>query len=578
MNEKIDMVSLPKKSFWHLSIPIIAFCIFDAIYGIVDLAWVSQINVHASFAVSVSIPFVTLIFSFGDSIGQGANSMMSRFMGVDDYESAYNTLIHGIILTNIIWILIVLCALFTQGILYSVDSSDSYLLVWDYLIPIVTFAYVFMFVNFFSETLQSEGNSRIPTIFMIASNVLNIILDPIFIFNFNLGVKGASYATVLSSLIPFTVFIFLYLSGRTKIPLSLKYFKFRPYIIIEILKVALPNFLDDGLWAFSASFINGILIMTMGDIGPVLYSASNKLKTLVSSPIKGYGRALMSVTGHLFGAHEFDDLNKMYKYALKVSLITTVVVMISFITLREYAFSFFSITGMKTEIFWIAILGTVIMLSIPFSIISSKMLDGFGKSMYSLLFTLLKIAIETGLIYVLNIMLSNGSCVLIGITVTEIIFAIVYYVFLRYLFKNFDRKYENKEVVKTFKNENENEIESFKEKEKNIEDGEKNKTLKKILSYMALTVMAISVIAIVLSPISINDYATFLMGIGSLVICTISIYLITKLNRPIVSLLGFMIATAILFIFMHNYGNESILWFIIAEILIVLIMILVNRM
>ena len=100
MNEKIDMVSLPKKSFWYLNIPIIAFCIFDAIYGIVDLAWVSQINVHASFAVSVSIPFVTLIFSFGDSVGQGANSMMSRFMGVDDYESAYNTLIHGIILTK----------------------------------------------------------------------------------------------------------------------------------------------------------------------------------------------------------------------------------------------------------------------------------------------------------------------------------------------------------------------------------------------------------------------------------------------------------------------------------------------
>lgn len=79
MNEKVDMVSLPKKSFWHLSIPIIVFCIFDAIYGIVDLAWISQINVHASFAVGVSIPFVSLIFSFGDSIGQGTNSIMSRF-------------------------------------------------------------------------------------------------------------------------------------------------------------------------------------------------------------------------------------------------------------------------------------------------------------------------------------------------------------------------------------------------------------------------------------------------------------------------------------------------------------------
>ena len=573
MNDKIDMVSLPKKSFWHLSIPIIVFCVFDAIYGIVDMAWISQISVHASFAVGVSMPFVSLIFSFGDSIGQGANSLMSRYMGIDDYESAYNSLIHGIILTNIIWFFIVLCALFTQGIVYSVDQANSYLLVWDYLIPIIAFAYVFMFVNFFSETLQSEGNSRIPTIFIVSSNILNIILDPIFIFNLNLGVKGASYATVLSSVIPFIVFVYLYLSGRTKIPLSMKYFKFRPYILVEIFKVALPNFLDDGLWAFSASFINGILVIRMGEIGPVLYSASNKLKTLLSSPIKGYGRALMSVVGHLFGAHKFDELNEMYKYTLKVSLITTVAVMIGFIILRDYAFSFFSITGMQTEIFWIAILGTVIMLSIPFSIISSKMLDGFGKSMYSLLFTCIKIGLETALIFVLNIMLANANCVLIGITVSEIIFAIVYYVFLRYLFNNFDRKYENKDVVKTFKVDNE----SLKEDEKNNKDSAKeNKVMKKILLNVALIAMTIAVIWIVLSPISVNNYPIFLGGIICLAICTVSIYLITRLKRPTISLLGFFISTAILFIFMHSYGNESILWFIIVEIFIVLITIILK--
>ena len=353
----------------------------------------------------------------------------------------------------------------------------------------------------------------------------------------------------------------------------MKYFKFRPYILVEIFKVALPNFLDDGLWAFSASFINGILLIRMGEIGPVLYSASNKLKTLLSSPIKGYGRALMSVVGHLFGAHKFDELNEMYKYALKVSLITTVGVMIGFIILRDYAFSFFSITGMQTEIFWIAILGTVIMLSIPFSIISSKMLDGFGKSMYSLLFTCIKIGLETALIYVLNIVLSNASCVLIGITVSEIIFAIVYYVFLRYLFNNFDRKYENKDVVKTFKVDNE----SPKEDEKINKDGAKeNRVMKKILLNVALIAMTIAVIWIVLSPISVNNYPIFLGGIICLAICTVSIYLITRLKRPTISLLGFFISTAILFTFMHNYGNESILWFIIAEIFIVLITIILK--
>lgn len=177
--------------------------------------------------------------------------------------------------------------LFAQGILYSVDQTESYLLVWDYLIPIIAFAYIFMFVNFFSETLQAEGNSRIPTIFIISSNILNIILDPIFIFNLNLGVKGASYATILSSLIPFIVFILMYLLRRTKIPLSRKYFKFHPYILIEICKVAFPNFLDEGLWTFTSSFINGILTATMGPVGPVIYSASNKLKTLLNSPVRG---------------------------------------------------------------------------------------------------------------------------------------------------------------------------------------------------------------------------------------------------------------------------------------------------
>ena len=171
------------------------------------------------------------------------------------------------------------------------DSNHTYLLVLDYLIPIISFIYVFIFVNVFAETLQAEGNSRIPAVLMISSNILNIILDPIFIFNFNLGIKGAAYATVLTSAIPLICFLFLYLSGRTKVPLSFKYFKFRPYILYEIFKVSLPNFLDNGLWAFTATFINGILIVALGNIGPVLYSASNKLKTLLSAPVKGYGRA-----------------------------------------------------------------------------------------------------------------------------------------------------------------------------------------------------------------------------------------------------------------------------------------------
>ena len=450
MSEKIDMVSQPKESFWKLSIPIMAFCIFDSIYGIVDMAWVSQISVEASFAMGVSIPLVTLIFAFGDSIGQGTNSIMSRFMGADDYESAYNALIHGIIFANIIWVLIIILLVFTPGKLFDMDSNHTYLLVLDYLIPIISFVYVFIFVNVFAETLQAEGNSRIPAVLMISSNILNIILDPIFIFNFNMGIKGAAYATVLTSAIPFVFFLFLYLSGRTKVPLSLKYFKFRPYILYEIFKVTLPNFLDNGLWAFTATFINGILLVTLGEIGPVLYSTSNKIRGLLVSPIKGYGRALMSVTGHLFGAQSFDELSEMFKYTLKISLITSGLLVTAFMILRNPSFNFFSIIGYDSQIFNIGIFGIIIMLSAPISMMASKMLDGFGKSMYSLVFNCAKIGCTMIFIQILYMVLNKGISVLIGITLAELVFAIAYYLFLRYLLKNFDKKYKNKDTVKKF--------------------------------------------------------------------------------------------------------------------------------
>ena len=577
MNEKIDLVSLPKKSFWKLSLPIIAFCIFDAIYGIVDMVWVSKISIEAFFAIGVSIPFVTLIFSFGDSIGQGTNSIMSRFIGSGDYESAYNSLIHGMLVSNIICLFIILCALFAQGILFYINQAQTYILAFDYLIPIVVFAYIFIFVNLFSETLQAEGNSRIPTIVMISCNILNMILDPIFIFNLNLGIKGAAYATVLSALIGFIVFLFIYLSGRTKVPLSLKYFKFRSYILIEIVKVALPNFLDNGLWAFSASFINAMLITTTGEIGPILYSITNKIKTLLVSPTRGYGRALMSVTGHLFGAHKFDELNKMYKYVIEVSFITTLVVMIAFIIVRDYAFSLFSINGMETEVFWIAIFGTIMMLTIPFSMISGKMLDGFGKSMYSLFFTVVKIGLEVAFIYGLYItLLPDGRCVLIGLTVSEILSAIIYYLFLRHLFKNFDKEYKDKKTVKTFDSDDENR--SSKDTEDKVTGNKKNKIIKRIPLIIGLIALSIVVIEILYLPIKLNNFPLLIGGIFSLIIGAFSLYLMERLNKPMLSIFGFISAAVILFIFMGKHGYISTLLFVVTAVLILYIKLIVKKL
>ena len=140
----------------------------------------------------------------------------------------------------------------------------------------------------------------------------------------------------------------------------------------------------------------------------------------------------------------------MFNYVLKVSVYTTLVLMIIFFFIRTYAFSLFSIVGMDDTIFWISAGGIIIVTTSAVSRIASKMLDGFGKSPYSLLLTIIKVAFECILIYFLVELIPTGYPVLIGITIAEIFSSIVYYWFLKRLFRNFNKEYEFKYTVKAF--------------------------------------------------------------------------------------------------------------------------------
>lgn len=120
MDRNIDLVSLPKKSFWKLSAPMIAFCVFDAVYRIIDMQWVSSISYYAFFAMGISVPIIALIFSFVVSIGMGTNSIMSGFIGLGNYDNAFNSLIHGILFSVVVWI-------FVMSVPFSVFFSKM----WD---------------------------------------------------------------------------------------------------------------------------------------------------------------------------------------------------------------------------------------------------------------------------------------------------------------------------------------------------------------------------------------------------------------------------------------------------------------
>ena len=286
MNKKIDLVSQPKKSYWKLTIPLLSFEIFNAFYGLVDISWASQLTSDAFYAISVSTPLFILICCVGECVGQGTNSIMSRYIGSNDYNSTYNSIIHGLILIGIVWIICLFSILFIDNIFVLLKVEESMDLALIYTIPLFTFSIILLIVNYFSQTLQAEGNSKTPTILVIGANILNIILDPIFMFVLKWGILGAAYATIMSFLTAAIIMIYWYLSKKTKVPLNLKYFNIQLRIFYEILKVALPNLFNDAIWCISAIYINGVLIEELGKTGILLYSTSSKIRDLLLAPIK----------------------------------------------------------------------------------------------------------------------------------------------------------------------------------------------------------------------------------------------------------------------------------------------------
>ena len=182
-------------------------------------------------------------------------------------------------------------------------------------------------------------------------------------------------------------------------------------------------------------FFNKILIEQLGQIGVLLYSTASRIESILISPQKACGRGLVSVSGHLYGANKIDELEGLYHYVLKITMMMSLVSTIAFFFVREYGFALFSVTGVPESIFYIALAGIVVIPFNEISVMSEKMLDGMGKSYHELILTIAIIIYEIGLVTLLAPIFKQGVCVLLAIVIGEVTFGALYYVLLRHLLK-----------------------------------------------------------------------------------------------------------------------------------------------
>ncbi len=332
-----------QKSVNKLAAPAIVGMIVMSIYNIVDTMFVAWLGTAATGATQVVLPIVMLASAVGLTFGIGGGSYLSRVLGRNDMKHAdeiasvtfFTGLFFGILFTflNIVFMEQILSFFGANSeVMHMSKSYGLYIFIGS--TPLI----INMVLN---NLLRSEGSSKLSMIGMASGALLNIILDPIFIFVFDWGIAGAAIATTLSQCVTTTILLSAYFRKKTLIHIKLSDFKLDKLIYREMFKVGLPTFFKQLLFSVSIGMLNQASV-TYG--GADLLAAAgivSRTTMLPANVIFGLGQGFQPVAGYNLGAGKKNRVMDSFKYTIVFSTIIAAVTSILFIALSKEIFHAF---------------------------------------------------------------------------------------------------------------------------------------------------------------------------------------------------------------------------------------------
>lgn len=309
-----------------MSVPTIVAFLINSIYSLADTYFVSGLGDSATAAVSVNASLDQLIMMCGSMLAVGANSYIARLLGEGQEKKASQVLSTAFFLAFGLGLaLTVFGNVFMTPMVRLLGATvDCEKYAIDYA-TYVLFAAPLMASNFvMNQCLRSEGSATLSMIGMGAGGILNCVLDPIFIFGFDMGVAGASLATAISKLVSFVILIFPYITRRSMLHLSIRNFNFCKDIISKIVAVGSSSMFRSGLAVVAGILLNNLA----GDIGgdPLLggIGVSTKIMMFPFSIILGFGTGFQPVAGFNWGARRYDRVQHGYRFCSAVAIIGAV--------------------------------------------------------------------------------------------------------------------------------------------------------------------------------------------------------------------------------------------------------------
>ncbi len=315
------------KAVNHMSIPAIIGLLVMAIYNFVDTMFVAWLGTEATGATQVVFPIMMVISAFGLAFGMGGGSYISRLLGKDHKIEANKVATVSFITSISVGLLFMIVSLlFMEPLLKFFGASDGIMeMAKSYGLYILLGSILIMGNMTMNSMLRAEGSAKLSMIGMAVGAILNIILDPVFIFVLDLGIAGAAIATSLSQLVTFIILISRYFSHRSIAKIGFKYFRPSKNIYYEMLKVGIPTFFRQVLLSVSLGILNQGAVSYGGDTLLAAVGLVFRVYMLPMYILFGIGQGFQPVVGYNYGANNKKRVVDSLKYSLVLSLIVAII-------------------------------------------------------------------------------------------------------------------------------------------------------------------------------------------------------------------------------------------------------------
>lgn len=313
------------RTITRLAIPMILAMLVNALYSVVDRIYIghlSSVGQTALTGIGLCYPITMAIAAFSYLVGNGGGPLTSILRGAKDDEGAEKVLGNSITLLVLFGILVpLICFLIQKPVLYLFGASDAtYPYAREYITIYLSGSLPVMLTLGLNPFLNAQGFTRTGMMTVLIGAVCNIVLDPLFIFVFGMGVRGAAVATVISQTVSAVWVIAFLLGKKNLIRVRKQFLRLQRDVSMRIMGLGVSTFIMNLTEAAISAVFNASLSRFGGDIYVTVMTVATSVSQLVFMPLSGFAQGAQPVTGYNYGAREYTRVKQCFWFLVKASV------------------------------------------------------------------------------------------------------------------------------------------------------------------------------------------------------------------------------------------------------------------